>query len=113
MDRADARGEFHVRPSPCRRRPLEPRIIVAGGDTQHPALGGKRVNGPIRAHELERRDGTVLVSVANQAAAFVKISRSSAAFATSVSTFLSRVRCMQCKRTTFSVITSMIVTLVI
>src|SRR5208282_947370 len=43
----------------------------------HPAHRGNPVHGLIRTHELERRDGTEPVSVANQAAAFDKISRSS------------------------------------
>src|SRR5271154_4866781 len=77
MDRADAYGEFRIEPRPCGRRRLTPRIVAAGGDSQYPAHGGNPVDGLIRAHELERRDGTVPVSVANQAAAFAKISRSS------------------------------------
>src|SRR5271169_6298026 len=77
MNRANARGECRIRPGSCGRRPLEPRIVAAGGDSQHPAHGGNPVHGLIRAHELERRDGTEPVSVANQAAAFDKISRSS------------------------------------
>src|SRR5271156_55860 len=77
MDRADAYGEVRIEPRPCGRRRLAPRIVAAGGDSQYPAHGGNPVDGLIRAHELERRDGTVPVSVANQAAAFAKISRSS------------------------------------
>src|SRR5712691_8240726 len=77
MNRADARREFRVGARPRRGRPLAPRIVAAGGDGQHPAHRGNCVHGLIRVHELERRDGTEPVSVANQAAAFDSISRSS------------------------------------
>src|ERR1700737_959795 len=77
MNRADARREFRVGARPCRWRPLAPRIVTAGGDGQHPAHRGNPVNGLIRVHELERRDGTEPVSVATQGAAFESISRSS------------------------------------
>src|SRR6266849_207940 len=77
MNRADARREFRVGARPRRWRPLTPRIVAAGGDGQHPAHRGNPVDGLIRVHELERRDGTEPVSVANQAAAFDSISRSS------------------------------------
>src|SRR5713226_7542758 len=77
MNRADARREFRVGARPRRWRPLAPRIVAAGGDGQHPAHRGNPVIGLIRVHELERRDGTEPVSVANQAAAFDSISRSS------------------------------------
>src|SRR5713101_4266024 len=77
MNRADACSKFRVGARPCRRRALAPRIVAAGGDGQHPAPRGNCVHGLIRVHELERRDGTEPVSVANQAAAFDSISRSS------------------------------------
>src|SRR5216683_1308665 len=77
MNRADACSKFRVGARPCRRRALAPRIVAAGGDGQHPAHRGNCVHGLIRVHELERRDGTEPVSVANQAAAFDSISRSS------------------------------------
>src|ERR1700732_3844354 len=77
MNRADARREFRVGARPCRWRPLAPRIVAADGDSQYPAHRGNPVDGLIRVHELERRDGTEPVSVANQAAAFESISRSS------------------------------------
>src|SRR5229473_2717307 len=59
-----------------RGRPLTPRIVAGGGDSEYPAHRGNPVYGLIRVHELERRDGTEPVSVANQAAAFDSISRS-------------------------------------
>src|SRR6266851_6110998 len=77
MNRGDARREFRVGARPRRGRPLTPRIVAGGGDSQHPAHRGNPVYGLIRVHELERRDGTEPVSVANQAAAFDSISRSS------------------------------------
>src|SRR6266851_1230181 len=77
MNRGDARREFRVGARPRRGRPLTPRIVAGGGDSQHPAHRGNPVIGLIRVHELERRDGTEPVSVANQAAAFDSISRSS------------------------------------
>src|SRR5713226_6848235 len=77
MNRADACSKFRVGARPCRRRPLAPRIVAAGGDGQHPAHCDNPGYGLIRAHELEHRDGTEPVSVANQAAAFDSISRSS------------------------------------
>src|SRR5271170_7409081 len=77
MNRSHPRAEFRVRPGARRRRPLTPRVVPAGGDFQHPTHPRNPVHGLIRAHEFERRDGTEPVSVANQAAAFDSISRSS------------------------------------
>src|SRR5260370_37106591 len=77
MNRAEARREFRVGARPRGGRPLTPRIVAAGGDGQHRAHRGNPVFGLIRVHELERRDGTEPVSVANQAATFESISRSS------------------------------------
>ena len=47
------------------------KIAIEGAHRRDP------ITGLIRTHELERRDGSEPVSVANQAAAFDKISRSS------------------------------------
>ena len=77
MNAPNALTQFRVPARPRRGRSLAPRIKAAGGDSQHSAHGGDCVHGLIRTHELERRDGTEPVSVANQAAAFAKISRSS------------------------------------
>ena len=77
MNRSQPRAEFRVRPAARRRRPLAPRVVPAGGDCQHSTHRRNPVAGLIHAHELERRDGTEPVSVANQAAAFDRISRSS------------------------------------
>src|SRR6202521_3402071 len=59
-----------------RGRPLHPRVIAAGGDTQDAAHHGDGVTGPVLAHELESLGGITSVSRANQAAAFERISRS-------------------------------------
>src|SRR5713101_4556970 len=77
MNRPDAGRKSSIGPRACGRRPLAPRIVAAGGDSQYSAHRGNPVNGLIRVHQLERRDGTEPVSVANQAAAFASISRSS------------------------------------
>src|SRR5208337_398182 len=77
MNRLDTQAQFPIGTRSLRARPYTPRIVAAGGDSQHPAHRGNPVHGLIRTHELERRDGTEPVSVANQAAAFDKISRSS------------------------------------
>ena len=47
-----------------------PRVVPAGGDTQHPAHRGHPMMSLIRPHELEDLPGTEPVSRANQAAAF-------------------------------------------
>ena len=60
-----------------RRWPFRPRIVPAAGDTQHPAHRGQLMIGLIRFHELEDFGGIELVSRANQAVAFAKMSRSS------------------------------------
>src|ERR1019366_3106596 len=77
MNRAHVHAELRVRSAARRGRPLPPCIEAAGGDAQPPAHRRGSITGLIRTHELERRDGTAPVSVANQAAAFDKISRSS------------------------------------
>src|SRR5579864_1225833 len=51
-----------------------PRIIPARGNTEHTAQRDDVVMGLIRLHEFERLSGIELVSRANQAAAFDKIS---------------------------------------
>src|SRR5208283_1067801 len=77
MNRTHANAQLRVGAAARRRRPLPPCMVAAGGDTQHPAHRCDPITGLIRTHELERRDGTEPVSVANQDAAFDKISRSS------------------------------------
>ena len=70
MDGPDAREQRRV---PDGARTLgtgAPRLVPAGGDTQHPAHGGNRVGGLMRLHDFEDPDGIDPVSRANQAAAF-------------------------------------------
>jgi len=50
-----------------------PCIEAAGGDAQHSTHRGNGIDGPIRPHELESLSGTVPVSRANQAAAFLDL----------------------------------------
>ena len=76
VDRANALDQHGIILGASRQRPLRPRIIPAGGDAQHAAQRGHRVDGPALAHELEPFDGIAFVSRANQAAAFDRISRS-------------------------------------
>src|SRR5438445_727372 len=83
MDRLDLRGEFHIGPGAGRQRPLAPGEVPAGGDTQHAAQPGDRMEGLMGGHELESLDGLEVVSRANQAAAFFRISRSSRSCRTS------------------------------
>jgi hypothetical protein len=66
-----------LRARPPRQRALAPRVVPAGEDTQDAAHGGDRMDGLVCRHELESLDGIVLVSRANQAAAFDRIARSS------------------------------------
>ena len=76
VDRANALDQHCIVLGAPRPRPLRPRVIPAGGDAQHMAQRGHRVDGPVLAHELEPLDGIAFVSRANQAAAFDRISRS-------------------------------------
>ncbi len=54
-----------------------PRVVPAGGDAQHTALRGHGIDRLVIAHEPEPFDGIDPVSLANQAVAFARISRSS------------------------------------
>src|SRR3981081_2326006 len=76
VDRANPLDQHGIVLGAPRPRPLRPRVIPAGGDAQHAAQRGHRVDGPALAHELEPLDGIAFVSRANQAAAFDRISRS-------------------------------------
>jgi len=68
--RADFRDQRIIHHGTLRGRPLDPRVIAAGGDTQDAAHHGDGVTGPVLAHELEPFGGITSVSRANQAAAF-------------------------------------------
>jgi hypothetical protein len=74
--RADFRDQSIIHHGTRRGRPLNPRVIAAGGDAQDAAYHGDGVTGPVLAHELEPVGGITSVSRANQAAAFERISRS-------------------------------------
>src|ERR1700674_1862221 len=77
MNRSDPCAQCRIGARPRRGSPFLPGVVATGRDFQYAAHGGDPVAGLIRVHELERRDGTEPVSVANQAAAFDSISRSS------------------------------------
>ena len=57
-------------------RTPQPVVVSAGGETQHPAHGRKRKGGPVRLHERISPPGIDPLSLANQAAAFFRMSRS-------------------------------------
>ncbi len=38
---------------PRRRRSLPPRVVPAGGDTQHAAHGGDRMDGLVCGHDIQ------------------------------------------------------------
>src|SRR6202521_2923193 len=77
MNRSDPCAQCRIGARPRRGWTFLPGVVATGRDFQYAAHGGDPVAGLIRVHELERRDGTEPVSVANQAAAFESISRSS------------------------------------
>src|ERR1700674_2761492 len=77
MNRSDPCAQCRIGARPRRGWPFLPGVVATGRDFQYAAHGGDPVDGLIRVHELERRDGVEPVSVANQAAAFDSISRSS------------------------------------
>src|SRR5262249_48059243 len=57
---------------PRRDRSTLPHVDPAGGDPEHAAHGGDRMVGLVAFHEFESRDGIDVVSLANQAAAFLR-----------------------------------------
>ena len=75
-DQQDLALELDVAPRPRRGRTLQPAVVPAGGETQHPAHGRKRKHGPVRLHERVPPLGIESLSLANQAAAFFRMSRS-------------------------------------
>src|ERR1700692_462171 len=76
MNRSDPCAQCRIGPRPRRGGAFLAGVVAPCGDFQYAAHGGNPVAGLIRVHELERRDGTEPVSVANQAA-FDSIARSS------------------------------------
>src|SRR3984893_7924119 len=77
MNRSDPCAQCRIGARPRRGWPFLPGVVATGRDFQYAAHGGDPVAGLIRVHELERRDDPAPVSLANQAAAFDNISRSS------------------------------------
>ena len=73
VDGADRTAQHLVALRTMRAPTAPPRVVPAGGDTQHPAHRGHRMFGLVRPHEPEDLPGTVPVSRANQTAACFKI----------------------------------------
>src|SRR5207244_2401561 len=71
------RRDPDIDPPPSGHRALLPSIEAARGHFKQPAHDPYRVGGLVRLHESEERFGVAGFSVANQAAAFARISRSS------------------------------------
>jgi hypothetical protein len=59
VDCLDLGAQLHIGPRPPGQRPLAPRVVPAGGATQHAAHGGDRMDGLVCRHELESLDGIV------------------------------------------------------
>ena len=76
-ERLNAIAKQQVTLPTLRRRAFAPGIVAARGDLEHTAEHGNGVVGLIRLHESEDLFGTAFVSLANQAAAFERISASS------------------------------------
>ena len=70
----DLEHQLRVSLRPGRGRTAHPSVVAAGGESQHAAHRPNRIVGLIRLHELEPRSGIELLSRANQAAAFFRIS---------------------------------------
>src|SRR5439155_24842755 len=77
VDLVDPSRERDIGPLPSRHRALVPSIEAARGHFKQSAHNPYRVGGLVRLHESEERFGVAGFSVANQAAAFARISRSS------------------------------------
>ena len=75
MDSSHPPDESVVGHVPRGRGSLEPGIEAAGGEAQHTTHRPNRKLGLVPPHELEPRPGIELLSRANQAAAFLRISR--------------------------------------
>ena len=73
MNRPDLAPQLPIASRMARTPAASPRIVPAGGDTQHPAHRGCPVGGSVHSHEIEDLPGTVPVSRANQAAALFRI----------------------------------------
>lgn len=76
MDRMDQRRQTDVLAATRRQRPVVPRIEAALGNLEQPAHEPHRKVGLVCLHKSEERFRVAVLSFANQAAAFDKISRS-------------------------------------
>src|SRR5437016_6880284 len=76
VDQTYLLGEHLVGHGPGRGGPGAPAVVAAGGDPQGAAHDGDREAGLVGAYELEHRYGVEPVSLANQAAALFRMSRS-------------------------------------
>lgn len=76
VDRTDAARQIGVGGRPRRGRTAAPGVIAGGRDLQDPGHCANGIHGLVRAHEPEYPVGVALLSRANQAAAFARISRS-------------------------------------
>src|SRR6185437_549779 len=56
MDLADPFTQGCIASGSRRGWPPQPRMVAAGGDTQHTAHGGDRIDGLVRLHESESLD---------------------------------------------------------
>jgi len=76
MDCADAARQIGVGGRPRRNRPASPSVIAGRRNLQDAGQRANGIHGLVRAHEPVNPFGLALLSRANQAAAFAKISRS-------------------------------------
>src|SRR5580693_2379836 len=77
MDLPNLLGQSDIHSGTLTERPSIPRVIPTTGDLKQSAHDPYRVDGLVHLHEPEERFGVAVLSFANQAAAFDKISRSS------------------------------------
>lgn len=73
----DLRHEQRASHRSRRWRSIQPRVVTTVGDFEYAAQSRYREHGPVIPHDPEEPSGIVPVSLANQAAAFDKMSRSS------------------------------------
>ena len=78
--RTNPASQPHVLHGARRGRPPMPRVEPARRDFEHAAHCSNRMHGLMRRYESEDFFGVVLASLANQAVAFARISRSSCLF---------------------------------
>ena len=76
VDRADATRKIGVDARPSRSWSAPPGVIARGRNLQDPGHCANEIHGLVRAHEPVNPFGLALLSRANQAAAFARMSRS-------------------------------------